>query len=339
MRGLFAEMGVLLLAIGSVAFALVPSLRTRSRTVLVLTAVAAVALTIFQYYLVAYTGRGLFERAACVVFPGGSFCRDEPGSPVREPESVYRSLPPQAINVGEIWGRFHVDQNCDLRFGNGLIQRLGSGEQRCEITPRFSPSPSGRFVAVNLNTPGPGGAFGFENLSVVDTLAGQVLRPPSLLIENGNGFEPLDAWSTDESLFLLKRWISGGPEIEEAPGWSFYQLWGEAPCTYAVTEDELECPPDDEFWTQVAASAGQASPITANCLRRRGCHLILGIDNASANREGGFNLNVRVHVTRRHTDDLAAQFSPDVHIAWLAGSGSLHARRFRVTLEQVLPSQ
>lgn len=67
-------LGAILAAVGA-AVAFMPSTNTRNRNVAIIGAGAAIVLTGFSYYLVAETGRGLFERAACTVFPSGDYCQ------------------------------------------------------------------------------------------------------------------------------------------------------------------------------------------------------------------------------------------------------------------------
>ena len=75
MRSSFLEFVALILAAVSVATVLVPNFKTKNKVLLVCFGVITVALTGFQYYLVSYTGRGVFERAACIVFPDGPYCK------------------------------------------------------------------------------------------------------------------------------------------------------------------------------------------------------------------------------------------------------------------------
>jgi len=58
---------------GAVAF--MPNVSSRNRMVLIATAALALVVTAFSYHLVSQTGRGLFERAACVVLPDGDYCQ------------------------------------------------------------------------------------------------------------------------------------------------------------------------------------------------------------------------------------------------------------------------
>lgn len=75
MRWALSEFSVLILALVAVAVALAPNFSSRNRVIAIACAVLTISLTVFQYYLLSYTGRGLFERAACLVFPSGHYCQ------------------------------------------------------------------------------------------------------------------------------------------------------------------------------------------------------------------------------------------------------------------------
>lgn len=76
MRAFFPEIVGLLLAIVAVAVALIPDPKSNRKAIILVAGLVGVALTFFSYYLESYTGRGLFERAACFVFPGGLYCKE-----------------------------------------------------------------------------------------------------------------------------------------------------------------------------------------------------------------------------------------------------------------------
>lgn len=96
----------MLVALLAAAVALVPNYEPRRRWLAIVIVILGILTTGVQYYLVAYTGRGLGERAACAVFSKGSFCALErpvreasppdwrsrnlggPNSPMPEPETV-----------------------------------------------------------------------------------------------------------------------------------------------------------------------------------------------------------------------------------------------------------
>jgi hypothetical protein len=77
MRNAFGEIGFVILAVLSVAVTLIPTMRLSRRAAAMLLLALAVPTTLVQYYLVSYTGRGLFDRVACVVFPDGQFCHEK----------------------------------------------------------------------------------------------------------------------------------------------------------------------------------------------------------------------------------------------------------------------
>lgn len=75
MHSILADIGLLIASSFAGLFAIVPSVASHRRLVWLLTAIIAIGLTLFQYRLVAETGRGVFDHAACFVFPEGDACR------------------------------------------------------------------------------------------------------------------------------------------------------------------------------------------------------------------------------------------------------------------------
>ncbi len=131
MRGGWSEIWMLVIAVVTVATALVPTFRSRNRTMLWVAAVATVGLTIGQYYLVAYTGRGIFERAACVVFSDGPAC--QPGSTIgaSEPNAAARGLgPQQSVPPAEV-----TPAPAELTAADIVGVWRGPGTYRGEATP------------------------------------------------------------------------------------------------------------------------------------------------------------------------------------------------------------
>lgn len=257
------------LSIICVLLALLLSGRRKARLIMWTAALAVSVLTVASYYSTALTGRGLTVLAGCLVLPGAPSCAEttfSPSSNVAGQNSnvVYRTPAPTEMSVGDRWGQFEIDGQCNLRFGNEIVHALGYVDGGCEFTPTFSPSPSGRIVLVLF----PIGYEGQHSFAIVHTESGQLVRD-SRDPFYASGLISTGAWSIDEHHTLLGVFVPGGL-IEQ-------------PCIFDVTTQQLQCTDESRFYAMVERPVLNSD--FGHCLRQDGrqnaCALAITLGEAT----------------------------------------------------------
>lgn len=101
----FKEIGWLVASLAGAVFLFLPGRHSqRGRvTVLVLGVLLGLSVTLLDYYLKSGDGRGLQDRAACVVFPNGAACVNSRQPPPTAPPADSSDEPPApALNAAEV---------------------------------------------------------------------------------------------------------------------------------------------------------------------------------------------------------------------------------------------
>lgn len=284
---------------------------------LTLAAVAAVAL------------QGTGAAAAPSVIPdsvgsggmSGNSVRQEPVAPVPLPLPVSPANAEEPLEVypdddqlrpGRPMFGLELTTDCSVRYRGAMIQPRSANEYgqdgHCEYLPRILRSPSGRWVALHS----PLDNYGYGRLALVDAGTQTVaLRPKAL--SAGMRLFPLDAWSTDESLLLMKDVAFLGPAIND-----LYQLTVEQPCVVTLPAGALRCVDRTRFVADLQAATLRASPLS-RCLPGRTCYLAMAIRDVRPDGDG-FAVTGVVQLKRVSADvysvDVTESFEPREDIEW-----------------------
>jgi hypothetical protein len=195
---------------------------------------------------------------------------------VREKSFEYRTAPPTKMKIGDRWGKFFLDGNCVLKFGNSIIHRFSYvGEKRCSYTPLFSPSPSGRYIVVFIPT----SDYGYDRFAVVDSVASQVVRPISSMDFDGNRLTPTDSWSKNEKQTVVGKWFVNQSFLPHEPGGGVSNFYGFLPCVLDVSVSKLNCP-NEEAYAKESLSRILGISVQNKCVRENTCSLFSEVDSA-----------------------------------------------------------
>lgn len=245
------------------------------------------------------------ERVAPVPLP-----LPVPPASSEEPLDVYPD--DDRLRPGRPMFDLELTTNCSVRYRGTTIQPRSADEYgqdgHCEYLPSVHRSPSGRWVSLHS----PLDNYGYGQIALVDAETQAVaLRPKALSAEMR--LFPLDAWSANESLLLMKDVAFLGPAIND-----LYQLSVETPCVVSIPAGALRCVDRIRFVANLQAVAMRASPLS-RCLPDRTCYLAMAIRDVRPEGDG-FAFTGVVQLKRVSADvysvDVTESFEPREDIEW-----------------------
>lgn len=223
-----------------------------------------------------------------------------------------------------------MSTDCSVYYRSALVQAAGG--DGCGVgQPLVHRSPSGRWVAVHT----PLDNYGYTQLAIIDTVA-QAVAVPSKEVSPRARLFPLNAWSADENLLLMKQFAFTGPPVND-----LYQLTLEVPCVFNIAAAALRCGDEGRLAGALQTAALRASPL-ARCLPDRTCYLAMATRNVRPEGDG-FVLTGVVQLKNADADlytaDATESFDPSVDIVWFDFSArvSSDAIAQNLTLQVVRP--